>query len=159
MQRYIKFCAYVLCMVIYIGSDHAGFDLKEAIKKHFEKEGIQYVDLGNAVKEDTDDYPDFIVPVAEAVSKDENARGIVLGGSGQGEAIAANKIKGVRCALYYGGNTDIITLSKEHNNANVLSLGGRFLEEKEALSAIDVWLATDFTNEERHVRRLSLIHI
>jgi ribose 5-phosphate isomerase B len=142
-------------MVIYIGSDHAGFDLKESIKEHLEKKGKKVVDLGNSIKEDGDDYPDFILPVAREVSKDSESMGIVLGGSG--ESIAANKIKGIRCATYHHADLKIIKLSREHNNSNVLSLGARFLSKKEALDAVDLWLSTDFTHAERHVRRLKKI--
>lgn len=104
-----------------------------------------------------DDYPDFIVPVAKEVAKNKNARGIIFGASGQGEAIVANRVKGVRVALYYGGNMEIVRLSRTHNNANILSLGARFLPKDEAIKAVKLWLNTDFRNEERHIRRINKI--
>lgn len=144
--------------MIYISSDHAGFQLKNAIIKFLTKEGIPVTDIGPFEYNELDDYPDFIIPAAKEVAKNpEVHKGIVIGGSGQGEAIAANKVKGVRAALYYGGNKDIITLSREHNNANVLSLGARFLTQEEAIEVIQLWLKTDFTAEERHKRRLQKI--
>lgn len=144
--------------MIFISSDHAGFQLKNAIIKFLTKEGIPVTDIGPFEYNELDDYPDYIIPAAQVVAKNpETDKGIVIGGSGQGEAIAANKVKGVRAALYYGGNKDIITLSREHNNANVLSLGARFLTVEEAIEVIQLWLKTDFSGEERHKRRLQKI--
>src|SRR3989338_1801332 len=112
-----------LLMTIFLGSDHAGFQLKEKIKKYLQERGETIQDLGAFELNEEDDYPDFVGPVAEAVANDpERSRGIVLGGSGQGEAIAANRFKGVRAALYYGGDKEIVRLSSAHNNANVLAL-------------------------------------
>ena len=114
-------------MKIFLGSDHAGFQLKEEVKGFLIKKGYSVEDKGALQYQAEDDYPDFIRPVAEAVSKDpENVRGIIFGGSGQGEAMCANRIKGVRAAVYYGGTVHIVELSREHNNANVLSLGAGF---------------------------------
>ncbi len=144
-------------MKLYIGADHAGYKLKEKIKKHLEKKGFDVKDFGAHKFYKNDDYPDFILPVARAVS-DNNGVGIILGGSGQGEAIVANKIKGVRAVVYYGGQTKIVELSKEHNNANIFSIGARFVEEKEALRVIDLWLKTRFSEEKRHKRRLAKIN-
>lgn len=144
--------------MIFISSDHAGFQLKNAIIKFLTKEGIAATDIGPFEYNESDDYPDYIIPAAQEVAKNpETDKGIVIGGSGQGEAIAANKVRGVRAALYYGGNKDIITLSREHNNANVLSLGARFLTEAEAIEVVQLWLKTNFTEEERHKRRLQKI--
>src|SRR3989344_9219656 len=111
-------------MKIFIATDHRGYALKEKIKEWLLEWSCEFEDLGANELNPDDDYPDFISLAAEAVSKDlENSRGIVLGGSGQGEAILANKYKGIRAVVYYGGPEDIITLSREHNNANILSLG------------------------------------
>lgn len=141
---------------IILGTDHAGFELKEYVKGYLLKNGFDVEDKGAYASEPQDDYPDFIVPVAKAVAKNK-AKGIIFGASGQGEAIVANKTKGVRAALYYGGNIDIIKLSRTHNNANILSLGARFLTKKQAIEAVRLWLSTDFSNEERHIRRVKKI--
>ena len=143
-------------MIIYLATDHAGFNLKEKIKQFLTELGYETQDFGAFSFESTDDYPDFVKLAAEAVAKDpENSRAIVLGGSGQGEAMVANRYKGVRAAVLDKYDADIIKLSREHNNANVLSLGARFLKEEEALSAVKLWLETPFTGEERHKRRIA----
>lgn len=142
-------------MKIYLGSDHAGFDLKEKLKPFLNELGHEYIDLGAEKLDTEDDYPDFVSFVAEAVSGDVEAKGIVVGKSGQGEAICANRTRGVRAALYYGGNMEIIRLSREHNDANILSLAGGFLEADEAMSAVKLWLTTPFSEEERHIRRIA----
>src|SRR5262249_30052108 len=117
--------------------------------------GHDVKDLGPKEYNPEDDYPDFISLVAKEVSREPSgAKGIVLGGSGQGEAMCANKFYGVRAAVYYGGNMDIVKLSREHNDANVLSLGARFLSPGDALNAVNVWLATSFSGDERHKRRI-----
>ena len=142
-------------MTVYLAVDHAGFALKENIKKLLVDSGYEIKDFGAFKLDPEDDYPDFVKLVAEAVAKDpKRSRGIVLGGSGQGEAMAANRYKGVRAAVYYGGPQDIVKLSREHNNANVLSLGARFISEQEALAAVKLWLETPFSTEPRHARRL-----
>jgi len=143
---------------IFLSSDHAGFELKEEIKKHILNLGFELKDMGAHKLEPKDDYPDFIVPAARAVAKNPGSRGIIFGASGQGEAIAANKIKGIRAALYYGGNIEIVKLSRTHNNANILSLGARFLGKEEAIKVVDAWLKTDFSNEPRHRRRIRKIN-
>jgi ribose 5-phosphate isomerase B len=102
-----------------------------------------------------DGYPDFITPVAHAVSMDTNSFGIVLGGSGQGEAMVANKFDGVRAIEYYGDEIEIVKLGREHNNANVLSLGARFITDDEAMQAVNVFLETEFSGDERHIERLN----
>lgn len=142
--------------MIYLATDHAGFNLKKKIKEFLEKEGYQVKDLGAYEFNKDDDYPDFISKAAEAVSKDPTSFAIIFGNSGQGEAIVANKFSGVRATVYYG-NMDIIPLTREHNDANVLSLGARFLTEDEAQDAVKLWLETPFTQESRHVRRIEKI--
>jgi len=144
-------------MTIYLATDHAGFELKEKIKKFLTDSGYTIHDFGVFKLDPDDDYPDFICKAAEAVSKNPESRAIVLGGSGQGEAMIANRYKGVRAAVYYGGDKKIITLSREHNDANVLSLGARFLGEKEAIAAVALWLKTPFSKKERHQRRIGKI--
>ena len=144
-------------MKIYLGSDHAGFKLKEVLTKYLEKLGHQAIDLGPKTYDKNDDYPDYIIPVAKKVVKEKGSRGIVIGGSGQGEALAANKIKGVRAALYYGGKLQIVKLSREHNNANILSLGARFVSKGEAKKALKLWLNTPFSKATRHRRRINKI--
>ena len=143
---------------IFLGADHAGFKLKEEIKKYLIDSGYDVEDKGAHDIDQQDDYPDFIVPVAKKVAQNPNSIGIIFGASGQGEAIAANKIKGIRAALYYGGNMEIAKLSRTHNNANVLSLGAKFLTKQEATEAVNAWLKTDFSNEARHIRRIKKIN-
>jgi ribose 5-phosphate isomerase B len=144
-------------MIIYIGSDHAGYQLKESLKPFLMDIGYEVEDMGADVLDKTDDYPDFIKPVAKAVSENTGSLGIILGGSGQGEAMQANRFKGVRAAVYYGDNLEIIKLSKEHNNANILSLGARFMDEEKAKEAVKIWLETSFSGEEKHKRRIDKI--
>ena len=145
-------------MKIYLGADHAGFNLKEKIKSYLKGAGFAVEDQGAFILDPADDYTDFVTPVAKQVSADpELSRGIIVGGSGEGEAMAANRLPQVRATVYYGGREEIITLSREHNNANILSLGARFLGEEEALEAVKTWLATSYSNDERHERRLKKI--
>ncbi|MBI2598993.1 RpiB/LacA/LacB family sugar-phosphate isomerase [Candidatus Curtissbacteria bacterium] len=144
-------------MKVFIASDHAGFELKKALVAYLKSKGLEVRDCGNEVFDKDDDYPDFIYPCAKNVGENLGSLGIVIGGSGQGEAICANKARGVRAALYYGAKLDIIKLSKEHNDANILSLGARFLTEDEAKEAVDLWLSTKFSGEERHARRIAKI--
>lgn len=144
-------------MKIYIGTDHAGFELKEKLVVFLRELGHIVEDLGATHYDERDDYPDFIRPVALAVSADPGSRGIIFGGSGQGEAICANRVRGVRAAVYYGGAVDIAVLSREHNDANVLSLGARFVEDEEAKEVVRVWLETPFGGEERHQKRITKI--
>lgn len=153
-------------MIIYVGADHAGFALKQKVKDLLEKEGYEVADMGAYELNENDDYPDFITAAADAVANDLikgiDSRGIIFGGSGQGEAMAANRIDGVRAAVFYGPSTslrtsdpfEIIKLSREHNDANMLSLGARFVSETDALAAVKLWLETPFSNEERHKRRI-----
>jgi ribose 5-phosphate isomerase B len=142
---------------ILIATDHAGFELKEKLTVFLKTLGYEVKDFGAYSYNLKDDYPDFIMPLAEEVSKDPEARGIILGGSGQGEAIVANRFKKVRCAVYYGGDLRIINFSREHNDANILSLGARFLNFEEAKDAVKVWLETPFSNEIRHISRIEKI--
>lgn len=146
-------------MKIYIASDHAGFELKRVLIDHLKEKGGSVEDMGAYELNPEDDYPDFIYPCAVKVGKGVAGEdfGIVIGGSGQGEAIIANKAKGVRAAVYYGGDKDIIKRSRDHNNANVLSLGARFVSIDEAKEVVDLWLSTKFENPERHVRRIGKI--
>ena len=153
------FLNFKFCM-IYLASDHRGFELKGKIKERLKDWGYEYEDMGAFEYDKDDDYPDFISKVAEMVANDpERSRGIILGGSGQGEAMAANRYKGVRAAVFYGfypqGSEDIIKLSREHNDANILSLGASFIDEEAAMKAVKLWLETAFSGEERHVRRIS----
>ncbi|OGE37101.1 ribose-5-phosphate isomerase [Candidatus Daviesbacteria bacterium RIFCSPLOWO2_01_FULL_39_12] len=143
-------------MMIYLATDHAGFALKEKVKKYLQDLGYGVEDFGAYRLDPDDDYPDFISKAAEAVSKDPQNRAVILGGSGQGEAMVANKFPNVRAVVYYGG-MDVIPLTREHNNANILSLGARFLTEDEAIEAVKLWLETPFTEEERHIRRIEKI--
>ncbi len=145
-------------MKVYLATDHAGLDLKEKVKVFLQKEDYNVEDCGAYEFDKDDDYPDFISIAAEAVSKDpENSRGIIFGGSGQGEAIVANKYKGVRAVVFYGKVPEIISLSREHNNANVLSIGARFVDEKEMLELIKQWLKMAFSGDARHARRIEKI--
>jgi len=141
-------------MMIYIGSDHAGYELKEKLKEFLKNQDYKVKDMGAFKLDNADDYPDFIVPVAEAVAKDSESFGIILGGSGEGEAMSANRIEGVRAAEYYGGDPEIVKVSRLHNNANILSLGARFLNEEDAKEVVSLFLETKFKGEERHVRRI-----
>ncbi|MFY9457867.1 MAG: RpiB/LacA/LacB family sugar-phosphate isomerase [Candidatus Spechtbacterales bacterium] len=147
-------------MKIFLATDHAGFELKERIKQWLLEWGYKYEDMGAFAYDAEDDYPDFIRPVAEKVSQDpENNRGIVIGGSGQGEAIVSNRYKGVRAAVYVARSLDLelVRLMREHNDSNVLSLGARFVSEEDAKEVVRVWLETPFSGEERHKRRIAKI--
>ena len=140
-------------MRIALGADHAGFPLKSLVAKHLADTGHEVVDLGTDSEESVD-YPSFCAAVARAVVRGEVDRGIVMGGSGQGEAIAANKVRGVRAALCH--DEWMARMARLHNDANVLSMGGRVLGEAVALAIVDVFLNTDFEGD-RHVRRVQQI--
>jgi ribose 5-phosphate isomerase B len=143
--------------MIYIASDHAGFELKKILIDYLNSQGQKVVDCGPAVFDKSDDYPDFILPCAQMVAKHKpEARGIVIGYSGTGEAMAANKVSGVRAALYYGGDLNIVRLSRAHNNSNVISLGTHFLDAEQAKAAVDLWLVTEYEGG-RHEARLKKI--
>jgi ribose 5-phosphate isomerase B len=156
---------------IYLASDHAGLVLKRALLPHLAALGYEAADLGSREPHPDDDYPDLILPFARRVAAEPGARGIAFGGSGQGEAMAANRIPGVRAAVFYGparavrdleseGGAsedayDIIRLARRHNNANILSIGARFVTEADAREAVRIFLETPFSGMERHVRRLA----
>lgn len=145
-------------MKIYIGSDHAGYMLKkELIEFLLQQPNLEIYDCGPREYDHEDDYPDYISIVAREISTDSKAMGIVIGFSGQGEAIVANRFPNVRCALFYGGTKHILTLSREHNDANMLSLGANFITSQEAKEAVLLWIHTKFSDEERHIRRIKKI--
>jgi len=159
-------------MKIYIGTDHAGYELKEKLKTYLVDLGLGYevVDKGNFKYDTEDDYPDFISEVAKAVASDAGSFGVILGGSGQGEAMCANRVPGVRAAVFYGevmpeqevnikgersnDPFEIVKLSREHNDANILSVGVRFVSEDAAKFAIELFLSTKFSGDESHKRRI-----
>lgn len=153
--------------MIYLGSDHRGYEMKEKIKAWLAEQGMEFEDCGPDHFDKDDDYPDFISKVGEAVSRDPDSNiGIILGATGQGEAIVANKYHGVRAVVYYGGPADIVKLARIHNDANVLSIGfapGNTMDERkemdpqEVIGYIKTFLDTKFLNEERHVRRIEKI--
>ncbi|MFA5095286.1 MAG: RpiB/LacA/LacB family sugar-phosphate isomerase [Candidatus Paceibacterota bacterium] len=152
-------------MKIFIGTDHAGYVLKEKLVSSLKAQGYEVVDKGAFKYDEGDDYPDFVVPVAREVSKDpNNVKGIILGATGEGEAIAANKFPHVRAVAYYGQSqsvvddeADVIVRSRQHNNTNILSLGARYLTEEKMMEAVNLWLNTLFSGAERHIRRLGKI--
>ena len=139
-------------MKIYLASDHAGFDLKQFLITHLRGLGHEVEDCGALENDPLDDYPDFIIPAAEKVAKNPHSMGIIMGGSGQGEAIAANRIKGVRAVVYYDGPLDIVKLSRTHNNANILSFGARFITQEKAADAVDLWLNEPFEGGRHKIR-------
>lgn len=145
-------------MKIYLATDHAGFELKEKVKDYLKSKEYEVEDCGAYEFDREDDYPDFIAKAADCVSKNpQNSRGIIFGGSGQGEAIVANKFKNVRVVVFYGDNINLIPVFREHNDANILSLGARFVAEENALKAVDLFLETPFSGDARHVRRIEKI--
>ena len=139
-------------MKIYLASDHAGFELKQFLGEHLLQLGFGVEDCGAHNMNPLDDYPDFIIPAAQKVAGDSNAKGIIMGGSGQGEAIAANRVKGVRAVVYYDGPIDIVKLSRSHNNANILSIGARFITPEKAAVAVDLWLKEPFEGGRHKIR-------
>jgi ribose 5-phosphate isomerase B len=142
-------------MKIYFATDHAGYELKGKLKRYVSGLGHEVHDFGAHEYDGEDDYPDFVTPCAEAVAKDTTSLGIILGGSGQGEAMCANHVQGIRAGVYVGGDIEIVKLLREHNNANILSVGARFVAEDEAEKAVEVFLETPFSNDPRHARRLA----
>lgn len=151
---------------VYIATDHAGYALKEALIPYIGTLGFEIEDLGAHVLDMDDDYPDFITPCAQKVAEDAGSFGVILGASGQGEAMAANRVPGVRAAVFYGapsteqqdvqGQTlDLITSVRAHNDANILSIGARFVSLVEAKEAVHSFLTASFSGEERHLRRIS----
>jgi ribose 5-phosphate isomerase B len=144
-------------MKIYLATDHAGFSLKEEVKKRLEEDGKEVYDCGALTLEEGDDYPSYMAIASENVQKDamhEPSMAIIFGGSGQGEAIVANRFRHVRAIVYAGGNLELIKLGREHNDANVLSIGARFVSFTEAMQAIELFLGTPFSHEERHADRI-----
>jgi ribose 5-phosphate isomerase B len=142
-------------MRVHLGSDHAGLELKEHLTGWLREQGHEPVDHGPFVYDAQDDYPVFCLRAAEAVVADPGSLGVVIGGSGNGEQIAANKVKGVRCALAWSDET--AALGRQHNDANVVSVGGRMHTVEEMTRFIGIFLSTDFTGEERHVRRIGML--
>jgi ribose 5-phosphate isomerase B len=142
-------------MRVHIGSDHAGFELKNHLVEHLTGAGHDVVDHGPAVYDAVDDYPPYCLRTAEAVVAEAGSLGIVIGGSGNGEQIAANKVKGVRAALAW--STDTAKLSREHNDANVISIGARMHSEQDATSFVELFLGTDYSGEDRHTRRIKML--
>jgi ribose 5-phosphate isomerase B len=146
-------------MIIHIATDHAGLELKDKLIEHLSSRGYEVVDHGAHDFDPQDDYPPFIISAAEAVVKDQRdgkeVLGVVFGGSGNGEQIAANKVKGIRAALVWNEST--AKLAREHNNANVISIGARQHDEAEVISLIDIFIAEPFSGDERHVRRIGQI--
>src|SRR3954451_2256423 len=142
-------------MRIYLGSDHAGYELKQRLVEHLSAGGHEPVDCGPFVYDDQDDYPPFVLAAAAATVADQGSLGIVIGGSGNGEAIAANKVPGVRAALAWTDET--ARLGRQHNDANGVSLGARMYPEADAIRFAEIFLSTEFTGEERHVRRLAML--
>ena len=140
-------------MIIALGTDHAGFELKETVKKFLEDDGYEVKDFGAFKYESTDDYPDFINPAAQFISENNDTIGVIFGGSGQGEAMAANRFKGIRASVFYDGPDEIIDLSRLHNNANVLSLGSRFIKPERAIDLVKQWLSVEFEGG-RHQKRI-----
>ena len=157
-------------MKIFIGADHAGFEAKEKLKTYLSDMGHEVIDKGAFTFDKDDDYPDFIKPVAEGVAENTDNRGIIIGGSGFGEAICANRVSKARALVFYGpmlpkGAVDvsgreshdpyeIIKLSRMHNDANIISFGMRFITDEEMKEAIRVFLETKFSGDERHIRRI-----
>ncbi|MEV0794530.1 ribose-5-phosphate isomerase [Kribbella sp. NPDC050459] len=142
-------------MRVHIGSDHAGFELKNHLVQHLTAAGHDVADHGPAVYDAVDDYPPYCLRTGQAVAGEPGSLGIVIGGSGNGEQIAANKVKGVRAVLAW--STDTARLGREHNNANVISVGARMHTEEEATAFVETFLATDYSGEERHTRRIEML--
>ena len=146
-------------MTIILASDHAGFKLKEAIKSFLQSKKYTVLDVGAHEYIEGDDYPVYMTAAAMKVAQDmkNETRAIIFGGSGQGEAIVANRFPGVRAVVWYGGSMDIIKKSREHNDANILSIGARYVTEYDAKKAVEFWLDTAFSKEDRHERRIQEI--
>ncbi len=145
-------------MKILLASDHAGFELKNEILKYLETEAFDVEDLGAYSLDKEDDYPEIILPLAMRVVEDpENIKGIVFGKSGNGEAIICNRLPGVRAIVYHGKNLEIVKLGREHNNANILSIGAGFVDVEESINAVTTFIKTSFSNDERHIRRNEML--
>jgi len=155
-------------MKVFFAGDHAGFELKTKLIPFVRSLGHDVEDLGPFTFDINDDFPDFVVPLARKVEEDRNSFGIIVAASGQGEAMCANRFKGVRAAVYYGSVSetqtdadghalDLIASTRAHNDSNVLSIGARFVNEDEAKKAVELWLVTKFSGDERHLRRIGKI--
>lgn len=144
---------------IILASDHAGFTLKETVKKFLQEKGYSAIDVGAHELTEGDDYPIYMSAAALKVAEDMtgNTKAIIFGGSGQGEAIVANRFPGVRAVVWYGGDQEVLKKTREHNDANVLSIGARFVEADGACDAVETWLETPFSGDERHQRRIEQI--
>ena len=142
-------------MRVYLGSDHAGFELKAALLEHLAAAGHQVTDCGAVEYQPDDDYPPYCIDTARRVVADPGSLGVVIGGSGNGEQIAANKVAGVRAALAY--NSETATLARQHNDANVLGIGARMHSVAEAISIVETFLGTPFSQDPRHVRRIGML--
>ena len=142
-------------MRVHLGSDHAGLELKERLTGWLRDNGHEPVDHGPFVYDAVDDYPVFCIRAAAGVAADPGSLGVVIGGSGNGEQMAANKVEGVRAALVW--NADIAVLAREHNDANVISVGGRMHTVEEMIHFVDVFIRTPFSGDERHVRRIAMM--
>ena len=142
-------------MRVYLGSDHAGYELKQAIVKHLTKSGHEPIDCGAYTYDAEDDYPAFCIAAAVATVADPGSLGIVLGGSGNGEQIAANKVPGARCALAW--STETALLAREHHNAQLIGIGGRMHTVEEALAIVDAFLTTQWSEAPRHQRRIDIL--
>lgn len=143
---------------IYLASDHAGFEHKNALKEYLLTEGFEVIDCGAETYDPQDDYPDFIKKAAEEVSKrPEEVKAVIFGGSGQGEAMLANRFKRVRAAVYYGGDEEIVKLSREHNDANVLSIGARFVTKDRVITVVKSWLMTTMLPDTKYARRIEKV--
>ncbi len=159
-------------MTIYLAGDHAGFRLKAALLEHVPLLGYEVVDLGPTTLDPEDDYPDYVKPLAQRVAREPDSVGIIVAGSGEGEGMVANRVPGIRCAVFYGkiaavraldaegGHSedgfDVVRLARKHNNANVLSIGARFASPEDADTAVRIFLETAFdTTTDRHARRLA----
>lgn len=156
---------------LYIAADHAGFALKNALVEHLTTLRYEVEDMGAHTLDHEDDYPDFVIPLAKRVADELGARGVIIGGSGQGEAMCANRVSGVRAAVFYGemkvtttldiegshseDGYDLVRLARRHNDANVLSIGARFVSGEEAEKAVHLFLETPFSDSPRHTRRLA----
>jgi ribose 5-phosphate isomerase B len=138
---------------VYIGADHAGYELKNHIVSWLKEHGHEVTDCGPSVYDPEDDYPPFVLRAAQGVVDDQGSLGIVIGGSGNGEQIAANKVRGVRAALAWSEET--ARLAREHNNANVVSVGARMHSEQEAVRFVEIFLSTPYSGAERHSRRIA----
>ncbi|MFA6430142.1 MAG: RpiB/LacA/LacB family sugar-phosphate isomerase [Candidatus Paceibacterota bacterium] len=144
-------------IIIYLGADHAGFYLKEKVKKYLVNSGYSVLDFGALSYDKDDDFPDFFHPLASKFSKNINNRALIFGGSGMGESIVLNRYKRIRCGIWYGGNKNIVKNYREHDDINSLAIASRFIDKKDLFDIIDLFLKTKFLNKKRYCRRVSKI--